>query len=384
MARDQRRLAAVVSADVVGYSRLMGQDDSETLAQLKAHRRDLIDPKIAEYGGRIVKTIGDGLLLEFPSVVDAVRCAVDVQGGMAERNSGLTANQRIDFRVGIDVGDIIVEGDDIYGDGVNVAARLQELAEPGGICISGRVHEDVHGKLNATFEDAGEQQLKNIARHVHVHRVSLAEKHNPRRLRVSVAPSFATCWLLPRIGRFVAAHPDIDLDVRATVAVADLQRDDADVGIRFGAGYWPGATAELLYDEFYTPVCSPRLKGGRLPARPADLAGYTLLHSTNEPWKPWFEAAGLDWPEPVQGLVFNDASHMLQAAADGQGVALARLSLFVLDVRNGVLVRPFSTVVPAAFRTYLVYPPRVASSAKLTSFRTWLRDEIAAEQSAPR
>ena len=140
--RDQRRLAAIVSADVVGYSLLMGRDDSATLAGLKAHRRELIDPKIAEHGGRIVKTTGDGLLLEFLSVVDAVRCAVDVQRGMAERNAGVPPDQRIDFRFGINVGEIIVEDGDIFGDGVNVAARLQELAEPGGICVSGRVHED--------------------------------------------------------------------------------------------------------------------------------------------------------------------------------------------------------------------------------------------------
>src|SRR5437764_4338878 len=136
MVRDKRRLAAIVSADVAGYSRLMGHDESRTLSALKAHRRELIDPKIAEYGGRIVKTTGDGLLLEFPSVVDAVRCAVDVQRGMAERNGGVAADQRIDFRIGINVGDIIIDGDDIFGDGVNVAARLQMLAEPGGIRAS--------------------------------------------------------------------------------------------------------------------------------------------------------------------------------------------------------------------------------------------------------
>jgi class 3 adenylate cyclase len=377
MARDQRRLAAVVSADVAGYSRLMGRDDSDTLARLGAHRRDLIDPKIAEF-------TGDGLLLEFPSVVDAVRCAVDVQRGMAKRNAGLTADQRMEFRVGVDVGDIIIEGDDIYGDGVNVAARLQELAEPGGICVSDRVHDGVYGKLNATFEDAGKQQLKNIARPVHVHRMSLTEKHNPWCLRVSVLPSFAARWLLPRIGRFVAAHPDIDLDVRATPALADFARNDADVAIRIGGGNWAGVTAELLFDEFYTPVCSPHLKGARLLSAPADLAGYTLLSSINEPWKPWFEAAGLDWPEPVRGLVFSDHAHMVQAAADGQGVAMARLSLLGSDIRNGVLVRPFSIVAPAAFRTYLVYPPHVAGTPKVSSFRGWLRDEIAAEQLPPR
>src|SRR5215813_10327090 len=136
MARDQRRLAAIVCADVAGYSRLMGRDESSTLAALKAHRRELIDPKIAEYGGRIVKTTGDGLLLEFPSVVEAVRCAVDVQRGMAECNAGVRLERRIEFRIGVNVGDIIIDGDDIFGDGVNVAARLQMLADPGGICVS--------------------------------------------------------------------------------------------------------------------------------------------------------------------------------------------------------------------------------------------------------
>ncbi len=203
---------------------------------------------------------------------------------------------------------------------------------------------------------------------------------NRRQLRVSVAPSFAARWLLPRIGRFLAAHPDIDLDVRATISLADFRRDDDDVAIRFGGGTWPGAAAELLFDEFYTPVCSPRLKSGRLPATPADLAGHTLLRSADELWRPWFEAAGLDWLEPVRGPVFSDASHMLQAAADGQGIALARISLLGNDVRNGVLVRLFPIIVPAAFRTYLVYPPRLADSPKLASFRAWLYDEIAAEK----
>jgi adenylate cyclase len=173
MTRDLRRLAAIVSADVVGYSLLMGRDDSATLAGLKAHRRELIDPKIAEYGGRIVKTTGDGLLLEFPSVVDAVRCAVDVQRGMAERNAGVPPEQRIDLRIGINVGDIIIDGDDIFGDGVNVAARLQTLAEPGGICVSRVVRDQVLDKLSFAFEDLGPQDVKNIARPVEVYRVDL-------------------------------------------------------------------------------------------------------------------------------------------------------------------------------------------------------------------
>ena len=179
MTRDHRRLAAIVSADVVGYSLLMGRDDSATLAGLKAHRQELIDPKIAEYGGRIVKTTGDGLLLEFPSVVDAVRCAVDVQRGMAERNAGVPAEQRIEFRIGINVGDIIIDGDDIFGDGVNVAARLQTLAEPGGICVSRVVRDQVLDKLSFAFDDLGSQQVKNIARPVEAYRVDLGTEALP-------------------------------------------------------------------------------------------------------------------------------------------------------------------------------------------------------------
>ena len=171
MARDQRRLAAIVSADVAGYSSLMGLDDSDSLARLKAIRRDLIDPKIAEYGGRIVKTTGDGLLLEFPSVVEAVCCAVDVQRGMTERNSGVPEERRTEFRVGINVGDIIIDGDDIFGDGVKVAARLQALAVPGEICVSKVVREQVPDKLSFAFEELGAQQVKNIARPVEVYRI---------------------------------------------------------------------------------------------------------------------------------------------------------------------------------------------------------------------
>jgi TolB-like protein len=161
--RAQRRLAAILAADVAGYSRLMGADEEGTLAQLKAHRRDLVDPKINEHRGRIVKTIGDGILVEFASVVDALRCATEIQHGMAERNTDIPSAGRIEFRVGINVGDIIIDGNDIYGDGVNVAARLEGLAEPGGICVSGRVQEDVRGKLDVPSEDGGEQRLKNIA-----------------------------------------------------------------------------------------------------------------------------------------------------------------------------------------------------------------------------
>ena len=173
--RVERRLAAILAADVAGYSRLMGVDEEGTLAALKAIRRELGDPKIAEHRGRIVKTTGDGLLAEFQSVVDAVRCAIEVQRAMADRNAGAPAEKRIEFRFGIHQGDIIVEDGDIFGDGVNLAARLEGLAEPGGICVSGRVRADAAGKVDVAFDDLGEQSLKNIARPLRVYRVRLGE-----------------------------------------------------------------------------------------------------------------------------------------------------------------------------------------------------------------
>ena len=169
--RAQRRLTAILAADVAGYSRLVGVDEEGTLAQWKAHWDELIDPEIADHSGRIVRSTGDGMLVEFASVVDAVRCAVEIQGGMVKRNADLAPDRRIEFRIGINFGDIVINDDDMWGDGVNVAARLEALAEPGGICVSGRVQEDVQGKLDVDFEDAGEQELKNIARPVRIFHV---------------------------------------------------------------------------------------------------------------------------------------------------------------------------------------------------------------------
>ena len=166
-----RRLAAILAADVAGYSRLMGADEEGTHERLKSHLRDLIEPKIAEHRGRVVKNTGDGFLAEFPSVVDAVRCAVEVQRGMADRNAATPEEKQIEFRVGINLGDVIAEGEDIFGDGVNVAARLEGLAEPGGVLVSNTVHDHVRDRLPFLFEDLGEHQVKNIARPVRVYRV---------------------------------------------------------------------------------------------------------------------------------------------------------------------------------------------------------------------
>jgi adenylate cyclase len=187
-----RRLTAVLAADVAGYSRLMGADEEGTLARLKTLRRELSDPKIKEHHGRIVKTTGDGLLVEFGSVVDAVRCAVEVQGAMAQRNADVPAERRIEFRVGINLGDIIKDKGDIYGDGVNIAARLEAMAEPGGICVSRVVRDQVRDKLDLAFDDLGEQALKNIARPLRVYRVRIATRENtPKVIPTEIASVLA-------------------------------------------------------------------------------------------------------------------------------------------------------------------------------------------------
>jgi adenylate cyclase len=169
MTAPARKLAAIVSADVAGYSRLMGRDEAGTLQRLKAHRSELIDALIDKHGGRIVKTTGDGLLLEFPSVVAAVECCIAVQMGMVERNEGIN-DDAIRFRIGVHLGDVIVDDDDIYGDGVNIAARLQEIGDVGGIAISRDAHNSVDGRIEAQFTDGGDHELKNIAKPVQVWR----------------------------------------------------------------------------------------------------------------------------------------------------------------------------------------------------------------------
>src|SRR6266436_4152533 len=211
-ARVERRLAAILAADVAGYSRLIEADEEGTLRRLKALRADLIDPKIAGHKGRIVKTNGDGLLVEFASVVDALRCAAEVQVALAERNSPLPPDRRMEFRIGINVGDIVVEHEDIFGDGVNVAARLEGLAEPGGICVSARVQEDAAGRLDLTFDDLGDQRLKNIARPVRVYRV-----------RVRLATTEGTPKSLPVEGASVLALPD-----KPSIAVLPFQNMSGD------------------------------------------------------------------------------------------------------------------------------------------------------------
>ncbi len=189
--RVERRLSAIFVADVAGYSRLMGADEEGTHARLNEHLSALVYPEIEEHGGRIIRSAGDGILVEFASVVNAMRCAVAIQRGMITRNTDVPTEKRIEFRMGINAGDIIIEGGDIFGDGVNVAARLEALCEPGGICVSHRVREDTQDKLNIGFEDIGEQQLKNIARPVRVYRVRLDDAPARPALALPDKPSIA-------------------------------------------------------------------------------------------------------------------------------------------------------------------------------------------------
>jgi adenylate cyclase len=201
--RVERRLAAILAADVAGYSRLIGADEEGTLSRLKALRAEVIDPKIAEHHGRIVKTTGDGLLVEFASVVDALRCAAEMQTALAEGNAALPPERRIEFRIGVHQGDIVVEDGDIFGDGVNVAARLEGLAEPGGICVSARVREDAAGKIELAFRDLGEQRLKNIARPVRAYAVGAAAsstRHSRRRIVTSRLAAAAIILVVAGIG----------------------------------------------------------------------------------------------------------------------------------------------------------------------------------------
>jgi class 3 adenylate cyclase len=219
-----RRLAAILAADVAGYSRLMGADEEGTHERLKAHLAELVNPKITEHRGRAVKNTGDGFLAEFASVVDAVRCAVEVQRGMAERNAGIAAAERIEFRIGINLGDVIAESDDIFGDGVNVAVRLEALAEPGAICISRVVRDEVRNKLDFPFEDLGEQSVKNVVRPVRVHA-----------LKAKVIANLPITNVLPaRSDVDEKADPQTMFIPRMTTTHARLVRNEADLLERAG------------------------------------------------------------------------------------------------------------------------------------------------------
>jgi adenylate cyclase len=220
-----RRLAAILAADVAGYSRLMGADEEGTHQRLQAHRREFVDPKISEHRGRIVKTTGDGILAEFASVVDAVRCAAELQRVMIDREAGIREDHRIGFRIGINLGDVIVEDDDIFGDGVNVAARLEALAEPGGLCISRMVRDQIRDKLPYAFDDLGEQSVKNIARPVRVYALRPdAVASLPAPSVLPIAPIFQPA-VAPRLSIVVLPFANLSNDPEQQYFVDGITED---------------------------------------------------------------------------------------------------------------------------------------------------------------
>jgi LysR family glycine cleavage system transcriptional activator len=199
-----------------------------------------------------------------------------------------------------------------------------------------------------------------------------------RRLVVSMLTSFAARWVTPRIGSFIEAHPQWDLELLSTNVLTDFARDDVDVAIRFGFGKYPGLHSELLLEEIFFPACAPNFNGGKLPQTPTDLAKVPLLRSDDELWRPWFDAAGLtDWPEPKRGVLYQDSSNLLQAAVDGQGVALTRRSLAMHEIAAGRLVRLFDVDGPSPWQYYFICSPQMLETERVKAFRDWVFDEVA-------
>jgi LysR family glycine cleavage system transcriptional activator len=207
---------------------------------------------------------------------------------------------------------------------------------------------------------------------------ALRDKRRGEVLTVTTTPAFATRWLLPRLADFQALHPEIDVNLRATQTLTDLARDGIDLAIRYGPGGWPGLAADKLLDEEIFPVCSPDFRSGRLPTQPAELADLVLLRDSRQPWRDWFLSVGLDWPEPARGPIYDDASLLLQAAAGGLGVALARAALAQAELASGRLVRLFPDSARASFAYYVVHPPGARLVPKIAAFRAWLDRQVAA------
>jgi adenylate cyclase len=267
----ERRLAAILAADVAGYSRLMGADEEGTLDRLKAHRRELVDPKIKEHRGRIVKTTGDGMLAEFPSVVDAVRCAVEIQRGMVDRNAETPEAKHISFRIGVNLGDVIIDGDDIYGDGVNIAARLEALAEPGGICVARSVRNQIRDKLPYPLEDMGEQNVKNIARPVRADKITAAVVASTPLVALSMQSV-----LIPR--RLISRPAIIAASAAAVIAIGAM-----------AWWAWPNRNSPMVSTQAPTatsPQTTPVI--GSRTAPPLSIVVLPFTNLSNDPEQEYF------------------------------------------------------------------------------------------------
>lgn len=381
----ERRLAAILAADVVGYSRLMEADETGTFGRLRSRLKHVLEPRITQHGGRIFKLMGDGLLAEFRSAADAVDCAAGLQAALAAVNDDAPEGEGIEARMAVTLGDVIVDGDDLHGEAVNIATRLEKLAEPGGVLVARGVWEQVRGKVAARFEDLGERPLRNIAEAVRVYRLMpSATPGRPDVLTVTTSPNFAAKWLVHRIGSFAAMHPEIDLRISASVQHVNLAREEVDIAIRHGEGDWPGLHVTRLATEELFPACSPALARGRNALRtPADLVRHPLLHHRDRSdWESWLAAAGLGAEMGARGTVFSQASMAIDAAVDGQGVALARTALVAWDLRKGRLVRPFELALAAPYAYWIVCPRGTADQPKVATFRQWLLDQAAEDASA--
>jgi LysR family glycine cleavage system transcriptional activator len=257
-----------------------------------------------------------------------------------------------------------------------VSHQVKSLEESLGCRLFERVGRGI--RLTDEGERFAERVRAALAEITEAAREIMA-RSNPRRLKISVMPSFAARWLLPRIGRFIQGHPEIDLDVSASLALVDFSREDVDVAIRYGRGGWANVASEKILDDWYFPVVSPRYAGGRLPRHPGELPRHLLFRSESEYWRPWFLAAGVDVAEPSRGPMFNDSNLILEAVIDGQGIALARSSLVSAELRDGRLTRLFDVMIPSPNAYYLVWARRLDGASKLAAFRGWLLDEIAAD-----
>jgi DNA-binding transcriptional LysR family regulator/class 3 adenylate cyclase len=471
-----RRLTAIFAADVAGYSRLMGLDEERTHERLKAHFGQLVDPKIREHRGHIVKHTGDGLLAEFSSALDAVRCAAEVQRGMIGRDQDVSEERHIRFRIGINIGDIIVEEHDIFGDGVNVAARLQSLAEPGGVCISKAVLEQIQDNLSYPFENRGEQYAKNIVRPIQVYalppqaiadlplphmpvmssrpslralrafaelhragsidaaarslgispstesyllreleqslglplftgdgppaplseagerllrglgdvfeRIELAVAEATRQendLRVSALSTFSSLWLVPRLGRFQAAHPDTRLLLATTTRPVDLATEPFDCAIREGRDTfsWAGLHSTLLFREQLVVVAHPHLLG-----REQDVTRMPRLAARTRPadWARVLPALGVS-ASVRPTLVLETRMLAVQAALNGLGALVVDRNLvddLILSQGLG-LVAPNAPEVPTHHRFFFVARPEKLHDRHVRSLRDWLVAEVAGE-----
>ena len=255
-----------------------------------------------------------------------------------------------------------------------ISHQVRSLEEELGVQLFSR-----HGKRIAItadgeqFAEAIRSALQDIASAADL----LKSRNKQKRLSVTALPSFAARWLSPRLGRFIETYPDLEVSLESSNNLIDFSRESVDIGIRFGSGYYPGLDSEHMLDDTYYPVASPRFNDGKLPQTPQELVQANLLRCDQEPWEPWFRAAGLDTPEPTGGLVFQDASMLVRAAVEGHGIALGRHSIVQTDLQTGDLVRVLDISVPCPNAYYLVYRPNSLQKPQVKAFRTWLLDELA-------